>query len=522
MRNAALAAAVSGILYSFAQPSWGFWPLAGVCLFPLLYASRGRGRLERAALGWLAGTVATGLATVVPATIGSTAFFGLSLWQGALVAVTVGQVFGAGSFALAAVLAGDPSRQPPVTGILRFGCAWAGAEWVRSTLFTGLPWLLLAHSLAPVPALIQLAQLGGTLLVTAWIAVLNAALFHVFLGTRRAGLVALAATGFCVWLSASTMPRLAPDEPGGIALEEEEIESTRVGAAPGWVVLLVQGNIPNDWRGDIRRASQGLERLVELTRAAGDVQLAVWPENAVSFLLPVNASIVATATRSLGSSPDFLLLGSPRTGGPESADLYNSAMLFGPERELRGHHDKVHLLPFAEYTPWPFSLARDPVRDSRAGREPQLLHAGPLRIGPLICYEIVFGELARSLVRDGADLLINISNDAWFGSTGAIEQHFASAIFRAVENHRVVLRATNTGVTAAIDASGQTRARLALHRPGSLRIRVQPATRVTWYVRTGEIFGPAAFVVGLLALGAEIAHDRRRGSDGLHGASACQ
>ena len=207
----------------------------------------------------------------------------------------------------------------------------------------------------------------------------------------------------------------------------------------------------------------------------------------------MNEDLVGSATGDLG--PGYLLVGSPRVEGATRPRLYNSAVLFGPERRIRGSHDKQRLLPFAEYWPWPLDGLDLPGVVTTAGGRPQVLVAGDVRLGAMICYEVVFSELAHALARDGAEILVNLSNDAWFGTTGAIEQHFAAAVFRAIETRRPLLRSTNTGITAAIDAAGRVVARLPPEHAGALEVEVLPSRASTWAVRLGGAVGICGLVV---------------------------
>ena len=413
------------------------------------------------------------------------------MWQGAVIALTVGQVFGAGSFALAAMLAGDPSRGPGIASALRVGAAWAGAEYVRSNALTGLPWLLLAHSLAPEPRLLQAAEFGGELAVSFLLAALNCAVLLVVLrGRRRAGLLAGASVLIIVAAAFTRMPR---DGDFGSVRPVGSSEAPWSGSVR---VRLVQGNLSNRLRGDPASVRPAIQRLVDLSRSDRRIDLTIWPENAVNVALPMNEELVGAASRGLG--PGYLLLGTPRIEGSTRPRLYNSAVLFGPGRQIRGTHDKLRLLPFAEYWPWPLSSLELPGVVTTAGGRPQVMVAGDLRMGAMICYEIVFSEIAHSLARGGAQILVNMSNDAWFGTTGAIEQHFAAAVFRSVETRRPVLRSTNTGITAAIDAGGRVVARLPTERADALEVEVRPSRVSTWSVRLGGAVGICSLLVGSL------------------------
>jgi len=136
--------------------------------------------------------------------------------------------------------------------------------------------------------------------------------------------------------------------------------------------------------------------------------------------------------------------------------------------------------------------------DTASGEKPRILVSGDLRIGALVCYEIAFEALSVDLARSTVDLLVNLSNDGWFGRTGAIEQHFSSAVFRAIETGRPVLRATNTGVTAAVDAFGRVVARAPLLEPATLEVDVMLGGPSTLYVATGNWVGPACLAAALL------------------------
>ena len=505
---AALAATATGLLYGLAQPGFGAWPLAALCLVPLLAAMAGRGVLARAGLGWIAGTVATGIATLWPATAGAIAYFGLRPTYALLAGIAVGQVFGAGSFMLFSGTAGDPFRGRALLAWTRICVCWAGAEIVRATLLTGLPWLFLGHALAERPDLIQGARLGGAYLVSLQLAAINAAILFAVRDRR----VALGLGGLCTASFALSMAALPHAASGRAAVAGSvRTETGNETPAPGELdVLLVQGNIPNAWRGDPSRIADALGQLVDLTKTERVIDLAIWPENAINFLLPVNDSVLGDALQPLGASPRYLLLGAPRTAIEAAGELRNSATLLGPERITRGHHDKVHLLPFAEYVPDIARAIGIEGSTTGAGAAPSVLDAGGAVLGPLVCFEVAFPEIARAQVRAGATLLVNLSNDAWFGGTGAMEQHFVGAIFRAVETGRPMLRATNTGITAAIDAWGRVQARLPMNVAGVLHVAVVPTAETTLYTRLGDAPLVGAYASVLVGALLETVRARRR------------
>jgi apolipoprotein N-acyltransferase len=194
-----------------------------------------------------------------------------------------------------------------------------------------------------------------------------------------------------------------------------------------------------------------------------------------------------------------------RAPRPEQRDgrtaLYNAAVLVDARAAWVAAHDKIHLVPFTE-TP----------RETPGGA-PRALPVGAHRIGALICYELIFADVARALVRDGAGLFVNLSNDEWFGTSRGSEQHFAAAVIRAIETRRTVLRATNTGITAALDASGRVVARLPAGAPSALLVDVRPARHTPLAVRLGNTWTRLALTALVLTKGSVLflhfLHERR-------------
>lgn len=477
MRSACALAALSGALYTAAEPGVGLWPLAFVCLAPLALALCGRDARQRAGLGWLMGTTAA-LGTIGPTVYASaTLFFGLGPPAALLLVLAVGQLFAALPIALFAWLAGDPLGAGPLRSALRLACAWTAQELLRT--LCGLPWAFLAHALAPVPALLQAAGLGGAFLVSFWLAAWNAAL-GIALATR------------------SPRPALATAGAVAALVGAHAVASATAPPASGPTLRarLVQPQVPEAWRGSPAGVHQSLDRLAELTR--GDpVDLAVWPENAVSVLLPVNDLPLERGLRGVGDSAAWIVLGAPRVA-PDRR-FRNSAFLVSPRGGIAAVHDKVHLVPFAEALP--LSARWLGLHDPGyvPGDRPSVLSAGAARLGPLVCYEVIFPELARDLVRQGANVLVNVSNDYWLGGPGGGEQHLAAAVLRAVEVARPLLRATNTGITAAIDARGRILARLPRGVPEAATVTVQLSEGLTLYARTGDAFAWLAAAAAVLA-----------------------
>jgi apolipoprotein N-acyltransferase len=271
-------------------------------------------------------------------------------------------------------------------------------------------------------------------------------------------------------------------------------------ATPGALrVGLVQPALPMEQWADPMRTSATVDHLVALSSVAARAQaidLLVWPENSIQALLPANAAQVEKALRALDGDASHLLLGAPRYDPARPTERFNAALLYRGAPEPIAIHDKTQLLPFFEATPaW---LARGDA-GLTAGRSPVVLRSGEqISIGALLCYEVLFPAIARRQVRDGATLLVNLSNDAWFAGSGGAEQHFAAAVVLAATLGRPLLRATPSGVTAAVAGSGRVVARLPADRPGTLVVDVTPSRVLTPAARLGDAPAWAALALATL------------------------
>jgi len=463
-------AAVSGPLYAAAQPGCGWWPLAPICLVPLLLALRGRRWPVRFGLAWLAGTIAG--ATTAGPTLAAAGerFFALSAPSTALLVAAATQIYGALPIAVFGTLCGDPGREPAGLWTWRVAASWTACELARSSFATGVPWGLLAHSLAAVPGLIQLASIGGIFLVGFALALANASLAGLALPRARPrAALTLAAVAGAAALAAAALPQ------SSLRVDERA------------TVRLVQPNLPVSSRLLRSGWSQELSGLRDLTLAGRrSVDLAIWPENAVGLPLPANTGPLERRVADLEGTVSHLIVGAPWIDSDREGRFRNSAALLEPGRGLIARYDKRRLVPFAEYTPQPFALLLGNRGLYVAGHGPALLHAGPAVVAPLICFEVSYPDLARQSVLEGATLLVNLSNDAWLDGTAGPDQHLAAAVFRAVETRRSVVRSTNTGVTAAIDPWGRVLARLPAHEAAFLDVDVPLIRERTLYSRLGD------------------------------------
>jgi apolipoprotein N-acyltransferase len=277
--------------------------------------------------------------------------------------------------------------------------------------------------------------------------------------------------------------------------------------SPSVRVTVVQGNIGQDkkWSPAFQRAS--IEKYIKLSLLAKEQKpdLIVWPETATPFYFLYNTGLSKMVKGGIHDTGVDFLFGSPSfRRWKNKIEYYNSAYLVGPEGNIFGKYDKVHLVPFGEYVPLkkflPFlGKIVEHVGDFRSGEKGHTIQWGEYRLGIQICYEIIFPNLSRAMTKNNAALLINITNDAWFGRSSAPYQHFSMAIFRAVENRRSIIRSANTGISGFIDPLGRVVASTQLFTDAIMTRSVPILDEKTFYSRFGDLFAMACLALTLIA-----------------------
>jgi apolipoprotein N-acyltransferase len=237
-------------------------------------------------------------------------------------------------------------------------------------------------------------------------------------------------------------------------------------------------------------------KYIHLSLLSKDLQpdLVVWPETATPFYFMHDtklSELVLTGIHEIGA--DFLI-GSPAfTLKNNKIEYYNSAFLVDAAGNVNGRYDKAHLVPFGEYVPmkkWlPFvNKMVEGVGDFDTGENGRTIKWQKSSIGILICYEIIFPTLSRAMVQNNASLLVNITNDAWYGRSSAPYQHFSMSVFRAVENRRSIIRAANTGISGFIDPSGSVIETTQIFKDAVITQKVPMLQVETLYSRFGDVF----------------------------------
>jgi apolipoprotein N-acyltransferase len=283
-------------------------------------------------------------------------------------------------------------------------------------------------------------------------------------------------------------------------------------------VGLVQANILQDEKWEPGKAQENFDRHVQLTRraASSGARLVVWPESAVPHYFDLSPALAEELRELVRSHGIYLIFGNDDMDVGEGLDrrVWVGAKMLTPGGELPFRYHKIRLVPFGEYVPMEALLSRAGVKKLvrqvgafTPGTEPRVGHVDGRGFGAFICYEAIFPDLVREFVARGADLLVNITNDAWYGWTSAPYQHFAMAIFRAVENRKYLIRSANTGITAVVDPHGRVLEQTRLFEPAVLVRDVALVPGRTFYTRHGDLFAwgclaaAVAFTAGTLRLG---------------------
>ncbi len=375
---------------------------------------------------------------------------------------------------------------------------WVSLEWARLGI-TGQLWNAIGYSQAFVPSLIQSAQWGGVYAVGFLIVSINAAL--AFFALRKTWKAAAITAGIVVF----------------VALFSAVQNITRVDAQsltsdPDYVaVIAVQPNVPMDPVESVEDTDALVLKHLALSKGALDAikdpmgpRVVIWPESPMNFMYARDSQfreMLAGFTKSNRTSVIFNAL----EPAPESGS-YNAAVMVNEEGRLVAQYDKIRLLPFGEFVPLPrwipgASIIPVMVGNFTPGTAYSLMPLGQTRAGIFICFESAFPYIARTFANNGADVLINISNDGYLGPTPVRKQHLANAVFRAVENARPLLRVTNSGITAYITSHGKVEDATNTFETAVRTWNVRRAAdKKTFYTRHGDVFVGLCAVISFLLL----------------------
>jgi apolipoprotein N-acyltransferase len=386
-----------------------------------------------------------------------------------------------------------------ISALLSFPFLWVGLEYIRSFLLTGFPWASLGYSQYEILPLIQIADITGVYGVSFLIALSNIVIYQLLRGIVKKEHGFHPARGVVLFLVFIT---------GAMLYGFNRLNQVETGKPVK--VALVQGNIDQaiKWDPAFQQATISIYERLTLAAAKDGVDLVVWPESAIPFFFQDDERYAARIRSLAAKIRSPMVFGSPAYDNIEGKIKYrNSAYLLAPAGNLVGRSDKIHLVPFGEYVPLakmlPFvhKLVVG-IGDFSPGTEFLPLSIGKSEIGVLVCFEGIFPELSRSYVRAGSRLLVNITNDAWYGRSSAPYQHLSMTVFRAVENRVPLVRAANTGISCIISSKGKVSGRTPLFQEAFVTDVVYPGTVSTIYNRYGDYFAGFCLAVSALLAGA--------------------
>jgi apolipoprotein N-acyltransferase len=453
----------SGILLAMAFPPLEWSNLAWIAMIPLMLVLRDVPDKQAFRWGWISGMVFWLLSLswlLRLAFTGTNLFVAMFAW----ISLSAYCALYTGAFAMVIAISwqrlGPEKEWRNILLVFFVPVVWVGFEYLRSTLFTGFSWNALGISQFRQIPIIQVADLGGVYAVSAFVVIVNTAIMLIGMrfvalfrrqNVRRVNvemMIAVSFWGVCMWHFF--------DAKKAVSLNDSRGTSVRVAS--------VQPNIPQYKKWPLQYEKEIYAKVMEQTELAmsGKPDLIVWPETVVPSLVRLDPECAAFVA-------DLACRGFPILVGSLDCDIvgeketfYNSSVLVGTNGHILGQYNKRHLVLFGEYLPFervfPIIQKFDPLGYSCTPGEISTvfrLDKPAISFSSLICFEDTVASLARASVRNGARMLVNQTNDAWFDGSSAAVQHMAHCVFRCIENRVPAVRSANTGVTCFIDALGR-------------------------------------------------------------------
>lgn len=526
-RNGLISAILSGLLLSLAFPFWacefsqigktGIGILAWVALVPFMLFLLNARRIYQALLtGLLTGIIFHFL--LIYWLMGTMHNYGYMSWGLSAALLLCIAIVTSILFWIILTFFMRLCTGSPWVFFLGSACVWVGVEFFRTYAFTGLPWALLGYSQYQYLTLIQIVDITGVYGVSFMLVLGNAALALVFNAfnqpiTHRAGYLSQAL--ICLVLAALVTVGV------GVYGKERQTEIEHKIAAAGKVNIgLVQAAIPQDkkWEPAFQNETMQLYAKYTFETAALNPDLIIWAETALPFFFPQDAEWTRKIYSLVNHVNRPFYVGAQRyeqEGFNENTvtSYYNSGCLLVPQMGITDIYNKVHLVPFGEYVPWRnvlFFMGKitDTVGDGFspgvAGQVVtlRLEHDKSIELGTLICYEGIFADLARGMARNGANLLVNITNDAWYDYSAGPYQHFIISMFRGIETRISFVRCANTGISAYVLPTGQIIYQTQLFEILGTSREVPLMTETTFYTKHGNVFAISISVLAVvLAVG---------------------
>jgi len=482
-------ALAAGLLNWAVFPKVGLWPLVWVCQVPLLLASFRETSSYRSLLfGFVTGLVFfVGTCHWIAGVL--LAYGGLP-WVGAQLLFLLLALYLASFYALFSWAFARLSRSG---GSLCFWVApalWVSTEYLRAQVLTGFPWCLLGYGLVDAVNLSQIARWTGVYGLSFASISVSAFVTEVLVRPSRSAVLRLgsiASVLVCLTL--------------GFAWIGKEYRE------PAHLVRIVQTNIDLDQKLDTASRTLLLDELAQLSipseqggfnPQSESVRLIIWPETPAAFYFNHDRDFRRRMQSIATSAGAYFLFGfvdfRPHSKGGSERNPYNSVAMLSPDGRAISQYDKIHLVPFGEYIPYEqLFFFVDKISTEAGNFKPgDRVVVAPLdnqgSVGAFVCYEAVVPDLVRRFARDGSQLFVNVTNDAWFGESAAPFQHLAMARMRAIENHRYLLRAANNGISAIISPNGHVVKAVARNQRIGLEGHFGFETQMTLYAQYGDVF----------------------------------
>ncbi len=490
--------ATSGVLLFLSFPKYGSGFLAWIALIPLFWAMKDVTTIRQGLLlGFITGLVChVGLIYWIVYVVVNYGY--LPIYLGIILMLLLACYL---SLYTAVFAAGIVFFRQKIPQYFAAPVLWICLEYCKSYLLTGFPWENLGYSQYLNQYLIQFADISGVFGLSFLIVLVNATFFAIIAEKSKKKFVLATVVIFIIAGVLIYGFHISMQIDKGLQNEE------------GLEVLLIQGNIDQSikWNESFQKETVNIYEHLSVQNAPIKRGLIVWPETALPFnYQDANSFKKQVKDISLKTKSWFIFGSTSYEYSKDNINYYNSAYLLSPAGEIKGKYNKVHLVPYGEYVPlrnvFPFiNKFTAGMGDFSTGTGYYPLTIDNKKIGILICYEGILSFAARSYKKEGAELLINITNDAWFGTTSAPFQHFSMSVFRAVETRLYLIRAANTGISAIINPKGQIVAKTSIFERTSLKEKIKYSNIQTIYVKYGDVlvfvcFGLVVFFFMLILI----------------------
>ncbi len=508
-------AALSGFLSILIFPKFNVEVLAWIIFIPLFSAIQTENLRNTFRLGWFAGVIHFG-GTLYWVTVTMVLYGGLSGFFSVLVLIlmVVYLALYVGTFCLLIRFLQD---RTPLPLLVSAPVLWVALEYLRSFFIIGFPWNYLGYSQFLTPYVTQVADTTGVYGVSFLIVLVNACLYTVLFTTAQrvmkiqTAVATLCCVGFCI---AYSLVKLSSVQ-GAISATtspQPPLETIKI--------AVIQGNINQSIKWDPQQRQQIFDTYIRLSKTSFDAQpdMIVWPETAVPFVFnfdPVNKQKLIDLVRELKTYLLFGGLDLIPLPPPQRHHSLNSAFLVSPQGNTLAKYDKIHLVPFGEYVPFEKILffvekITTAIGKVRPGKIYQIMPLEQTQFGTVICFEVIFPNLVRKFVDRGAQFLVTITNDAWFGRTAASYQHFAMVTFRAIENRVAIARSANTGISGFIDPYGRIIEQSDIFVEDALVRSIPITNTTTFYTRYGDVFARVCSMLSLFWIGYVFLKNKKR------------